>query len=79
METKNFWVLFELELRMVINQWPRLSPRLHVQYNDVAYFKAYFHNFHICVKKYDKGIWHKLSYLVTEDDILGVISKWPSD
>lgn len=64
---------------MVINQWPRLSPIFHAQYLNVAYFKGDFYNLHICVKKDALRTWHKFPYFVTEDDIMGVISKRPGD
>ena len=44
MEINICWVLFESDLRMVINEWPRLSPRLNVQYVNIVDFKANFHN-----------------------------------
>lgn len=46
-----FWVLFESELQMVINQWLRLSPILHTEYTNIAEFKVDFHNLSIHAKK----------------------------
>jgi len=63
---------------MVINQKPWFSPSLHAQYTNIIDFKA-FHNMSICVKKDVIGTWHKFSYLVMEDEIMGIINKWPSD
>jgi len=78
MEKKIFWVSFESDLQMVINQRPRLSPSLHTQYTNIAHFKASFHNLSIHEKKDATGTWHKLPYLVAEDDIMWLIRKWSS-
>jgi len=79
MEMKIFWVLFEIELWMVITQWSRLSPNLHSQYTNIADFKANFHNLSIQKKKDPTRTWHKLPYLATEEDIMGVINKFLSE
>lgn len=41
--------------------------------------KANFQNMSIHTKKDATDTWHKFPYLVIEDDIMKVISKWPSD
>lgn len=45
----------------------------------MADFKEDFHNLSTHVKKYATSTWHKLTLLVTENDIMGVFSKWPSN
>jgi len=56
-----------------------LSSTLFVQYAHIANFKVDFHNLHIHAKKDARGIWHKFPYLVVEEDIVWVVSKWPRD
>lgn len=49
-----------------------------MKYTNIVYFKENFHNMFTCTKKDVAGTWHKLPYLVVEEDIMGVIRKWPS-
>lgn len=43
-ESKIFWILVEMDLRIVISQWPRLSPTLFVYFRAFMEFKADLHN-----------------------------------
>lgn len=56
-----------------------MSPVLFEQYKEIANFKANFHHVHICAKKDVEEVWYELPFFVTDDDIMQVVSNWPSD
>jgi len=76
-ESKIFWILVEMDLHIVISQWPRLSPTLFEQLRAFTEFKAEFHNVYIWARRDPKQIWHKLPYLVSETDVQEIVGSWP--
>lgn len=79
MEDKIFLVLFDMDLHTVVNQRLWLSPALFQEFGDIANFKANFHIVSLHMKKALGKVWHQLPCLVSEGDILMVISKWSSN
>lgn len=78
-ENKMFWVLFELELCMVINQKPQLFPTLFKEYWCSADFKVDFHHVYIRARHNMMKKWMTFPFLVTEDDIPQLVIKWSVD
>lgn len=64
---------------MVINQKPRLSPSLFMEYRRIVDFKADFHHAYIRVRSDLTEKWTKFSFLVTEDDITQLFLQRPTD
>jgi len=64
-----FFVLYYMDLHMLVNQHPRLSPSLYEKYSSVAKFKAYFHKVYIQVCRDTNKKWHALPYMVIEHDL----------
>lgn len=77
MENKIFWVLFDVSLYQVVQSKPRSSLTLYEQYKMITDFKATFQNMHIRAKGVVEGVWYGLAYLITEDDLIRIIAKWP--
>ena len=78
-ENKIFLVVMVMDLHMVVNQYPRLSPSLYKQYCHIAEFKEDFHRAYVKARKDPMETWHPLPYLVTEDDLLAVVQDWPEE
>lgn len=78
-ESKVFWVFMEMDIRMAINQRPRLSPILFKQIRAFAEFKVDFHNVWIHSRRDPKKVWHKLPYLVAKIYVQEVVGGWPEE
>ena len=78
-ESKIFWILLEMDLHMVINKRPRLSPILFMQLMAYAEFKVNFHSVSIRAWKDPKHTWHKLPYLVSMIDVQEIVGYWPTE
>lgn len=76
-ESKIFWVLMEMNIRMGINCKPRLSPTVYNSLQSFAEFKVDFHHVFINGWKDPMKVWHELPYLVTDDVIFVVLKSWP--
>lgn len=75
-ENHVFFVLYHMDLHMVVKNHPRLSPSLYHQYNAVAKFKAEYHRIYVQAQMDTMKTWHPLPYLATKDDISTLIQKW---
>lgn len=65
-----------MDLRIVISQWPRLSPTLYEKLRAFTNFKVDFHNVSIMVWKDSKITWHELIYLVLVMDVHEIVGSW---
>jgi len=63
LENKIFFILYQMDLHMLINQHPHLSLRLHKQYSPVARFKVDFHRLYIHARREMKKEWHVFPYM----------------
>lgn len=68
-----------MDLCTVISLKLRLSQILFQEYHSISDFKAYFHQVYIYAKKYLEELLYEIPYLVTEKEILLVMSKWSSN
>lgn len=78
MDNKILFVLYHMDFHLVVNQHPHLSLSLYKQYSIVTKYKAYFYRVYIQAHKDTKKKWHALPYLVTEDDMLALVQKFPA-
>lgn len=79
-QEKHFsFVLLSMDLHMVVNQYPKLSPRLYEQYDNITTFKVDFHRVFIKAWKDPIKIWHPLPYLVIEDDLITIIQHFSAE
>jgi len=60
-----------------VRRTPRLSHELYNQYFPVAKFKADMHNVFIQARRDKKHNWWRFPFIVTEEDILEVVQRWP--
>jgi len=67
------FVFYHMDLHMLVNQCPILSPSLYQKYTFVAKFKVDFHRIYLQARKDTMKTWNPLPYLVTEDDIVTLI------
>lgn len=71
-----FFILYHMDLHMLVSQHSRLSPTLYEKYSSVMKFKAEFHIIYIQVHMDTRKTWHSLPYLAIEDDLLTQIHQW---
>jgi len=71
-----FFAVMEMDLHMVVNQHPRLSPSLYKQCCHITNFKMDFHRAYVKAMKDPTRTWHPFPYLVTEDDLFTVVQQW---
>lgn len=79
MKNKTFWILMEMDLRMVVNFHARLSPTFFEDYHNIVELKANFHRAYIKAWKDLTGTWHPFPSLVIEIDIVEVIKQCSID
>jgi len=70
-ESKIFWVLMEMNMRMGINHKPRLSPMVYNTLKSFTEFKANFYHVFIGAWKDPTKTWYELPYLATDDQLHG--------
>ena len=78
-ESNMLWALFEMDLWMVINHKPMLSPSLFKEYQCIFEFKVVFHHVYIHVRHDLTKTWTTLSFLVNEEDITQLFLMWSTD
>lgn len=53
-ENMIFFILYQMDLHMLANQHPRLSPSLHKQYNPMVRFNVDFHKLYTSVEIHEE-------------------------
>jgi len=69
----------EMNIRMWINQTPRLSPTVYNSLQSFAESKANMHNIYIKAQKDPTKQWAKLPFAATDDAIFTVLEAWPPE
>lgn len=69
----------EMNICMVINRKPWLSPTVFANLQGYAKFKADF--YHVAIKAWKDPMqkWYDLPYLETDDAIDAVVDRWPTE
>ena len=68
-----FYLVMDMMLHMVVNQYPRISPRLYTQYCHIANFKVDLKRVYVKVMKDPSRTWNPFPYLVIDDDLLTIL------
>lgn len=78
-DSKIFWILMEMNIRMAINHKLQLSPMVYANLQSYAEFKADFHRISIRAWKDPAKKWYSFPYLAIDDAIDVVFDKWPTE
>lgn len=71
-----FFVLMQIDLHTVVNQYLRLPSSLYKQCCHIVEFKADFHRPYVKVMKDPTKTCHPFPYLVTKDNLLMAVHNW---
>ena len=78
-DSKIFWILMEMNIRMAINRKPWLSPTVFDNLQGYAEFKVDFHHVAIRARKDPTQKWYDLPSLAMDDTIDVVLDRWPAE
>ena len=73
------FAFYGMSIQYKILRTPRLTNELFSQYEAVANFSADMHHVFIQARVDPTHQWFKLPYVVTKEDILGIVQKWLAD